>query len=312
MNQHKGEQDSTNRVYMTMNILITGSSGLVGTHLMGVLAASGHKVQRMLRGEAGEQSFFWDPTRGTIHFDEAIKIDAVIHLAGESIANGRWSDERKKRILESRESSTLLLSESLATLKHRPAVLISGSAIGYYGDTDTRIVDEDNAQGTGFLAEVSERWEKATKPASDAGIRTVHIRTGVVLSPNGGMLQKLLLPFKMGLGGIVGSGQQYLSWVSINDIASMIQFLLENESMSGAVNLVSKQPVTNYTFTKTLGSVLNRPTVFPLPSWVARLVFGEMADALLLSSTRVLPKRLSEAGYNFIDVDLDKTLQSLL
>lgn len=297
---------------MTMNILITGSSGLVGTHLMSVLAASGYKIQRMLRNEADDQSFFWDPGKGVIHFDESIRIDAVINLAGESIADGRWSEERKKRILESRESSTLLLSESLAKLKHKPAVLISGSAIGYYGDTGTRIVDEDSYQGTGYLAEVSERWEKATKPASDAGIRTVHIRTGVVLSPNGGMLQKMLLPFKMGLGGIVGSGQQYLSWVSINDIASMIQFLLENESISGAVNLVSKQPVTNYTFTKTLGSVLNRPTLIPLPACVARLVFGEMADALLLSSTRVLPKRLAEAGYNFIDVDLNRTLKSLL
>ena len=297
---------------MTMNILITGSSGLVGTHLMSVLAASGYKIQRMLRNEADDQSFFWDPGKGVIHFDESIRIDAVINLAGESIADGRWSEERKKRILESRESSTLLLSESLAKLEHKPAVLISGSAIGYYGDTGTRIVDEDSYQGTGYLAEVSERWEKATKPASDAGIRTVHIRTGVVLSPNGGMLHKMLLPFKMGLGGIVGSGQQYLSWVSINDIASMIQFLLENESISGAVNLVSKQPVTNYTFTKTLGSVLNRPTLIPLPACVARLVFGEMADALLLSSTRVLPKRLAEAGYNFIDVDLNRTLKSLL
>lgn len=297
---------------MTMNILITGSSGLVGTHLMSVLAASGYKIHRMLRNEADDQSFFWDPGKGVIHFDESITIDAVINLAGESIADGRWSEERKKRILESRESSTLLLSESLAKLEHKPAVLISGSAIGYYGDTGTRIVDEDSYQGTGYLAEVSERWEKATKPASDAGIRTVHIRTGVVLSPNGGMLQKMLLPFKMGLGGIVGSGQQYLSWVSINDIASMIQFLLENESISGAVNLVSKQPVTNYTFTKTLGSVLNRPTLIPLPACVARLVFGEMADALLLSSTRVLPKRLAEAGYNFIDVDLNRTLKSLL
>lgn len=295
-----------------MDILITGSSGLVGTHLMGVLTASGHQVHRMLRVKPGEHPFSWDPTNGTIHFDETIKLDAIIHLAGESIADGRWSDKKKKRIIEGRESSTRLLSESLAKLKHRPAVLISGSAVGFYGDTDTRIVDEESPQGTGYLAEVSERWEKATQAASDAGIRTVHIRTGVVLSANGGMLQKLLLPFRMGLGGIIGNGQQYLSWVSINDMASMIQFLLEHESISGAVNLVSKQPVTNHTFTKTLGSALNRPTVFPLPAFVARIAFGEMADALLLSSSRVLPKRLSEAGYEFIDVDLGRTLKSLL
>ena len=295
-----------------MNILITGSSGLVGTHLTDFLLAKGHHIYRMLRSASDDQPFYWLPAKGVIKYDDSITIDAVINLAGESIADGRWSEERKKRILESRVSGTRLLAETLAKLQNKPKVFISGSAIGFYGETGSRIADEDSMQGAGYLAEIAELWEKAAKPAEDAGIRTVNIRTGVVLSPNGGMLQKLLLPFKMGLGGIVGNGQQYISWVSINDMAGMIQFLLETDSISGAVNLVSTQPVTNYTFTKTLGSVLNRPTIFPLPARVARLVFGEMADALLLSSARVQPKRLLEAGYDFIDTDLEMTLRSLL
>ena len=295
-----------------MNILITGSSGLVGTHLTAALEADGHNVFRMLRKASDDHSFYWNPAAGVISYDVSIHIDAVINLAGESIADGRWSEERKRRILESRVSGTRLLAETLAKLKQKPKVFISGSAIGFYGETGDRGVDEESSQGTGYLSEVAEQWEQAAKPAAVAGIRTVNIRTGVVLSPNGGMLQKLLLPFKMGMGGIVGSGQQYISWVSINDMAGMIQFLLENDTISGAVNLVSKQPVTNYTFTKTLGSVLNRPTIFPLPACVARVVFGEMADALLLSSTRVLPKLLTEAGDDFIDTDLEKTIRSLL
>ena len=295
-----------------MNILITGSSGLVGTHLGKVMEAEGHNIIRMLRSAPDGQPFCWLPDKGVINYDDSVDIDAVINLAGESIADGRWSEERKRRILDSRVSGTRLLAETLAKQKSKPKVFISGSAIGFYGETGASIVDEDSKQGTGYLAEVAELWEHAAKPAADAGIRTVNIRTGVVLSPDGGMLQKLLLPFKMGLGGIVGNGQQYISWVSINDMAGMIQFLLENDTISGAINLVSKQPVTNYTFTKTLGSVLKRPTIFPLPGCVARVVFGEMADALLLSSIRVQPKRLIEEGYNFIDTDLEKTLRSLL
>lgn len=295
-----------------MNILIAGSSGLVGTYLGKVMEAKGHNIFRMLRSVHDGQPFYWLPDKGVINYDDSVDIDAVINLAGESIADGRWSEERKRRILDSRVSGTRLLAETLAKLKSKPKVFISGSAIGFYGETGASIVDEDSKQGAGYLAEVAELWEQAAKPAADAGIRTVNIRTGVVLSPDGGMLQKLLLPFKMGLGGIVGNGQQYISWVSINDMTGMIQFLLENDTISGAINLVSKQPVTNYTFTKTLGSVLNRPTIFPLPACVARVVFGEMADALLLSSIRVQPKRLIEEGYDFIDTDLEKTLRSLL
>jgi len=266
----------------------------------------------MLRSHPDDQAFYWDPSAGIIKLDDSIDIGAVINLAGPSIADGRWSEKRKKLILESREAGTRLLSETIAQMENKPKVFISGSAIGFYGDTGDQLVDEDSGPGTGFLTEVAQRWEKATYPASEAGIRTVHIRTGVVLSPEGGMLDKLLLPFKMGLGGIIGSGQQYLSWVSLNEIVRMIHFILENESLSGPVNLVSKEPVTNHTFTKTLGSVLKRPTLIPLPAYAVKLAFGEMGDELLLSGARVLPKRLSEAGYKFKDVDLKETLASFL
>ncbi len=295
-----------------MNILITGSSGLIGTHLMDVLTSNDHKVLRMLRSHPDEQAFYWDPSAGIIKMDDSIDIDAVINLAGPSISDGRWSEKRKKLILDSRVDGTRLLSDTLAAMHNKPKVFISGSAIGYYGDTGDQVVDEDSEPGSGFLAEVAWQWEEATRTASEAGIRTVNIRTGVVLSPEGGMLAKLLLPFKMGLGGIIGSGQQYLSWVSLNEVVNMIHFILENESIAGPVNLVSKQPVTNHTFTKTLGSVLKRPTFIPLPAYVVKLAFGEMGEELLLSGARVLPNRLIEGGYNFKDVDLKSTLASLL
>jgi len=295
-----------------MNILITGSSGLIGTALKDSLSSNGHEVFRMLRSQPNAEPFYWQPFENTINFDDSIYIEAVIHLAGANIADGRWNDKKKKNILESREIGTSLLSNALSKLQNKPKVLISGSAIGFYGNTEFQTVDESNNPGSDFLSDVCQRWEEATRPASGAGIRTVHIRMGVVLSSLGGVLQKMIVPFKMGLGGIIGNGQHYMSWVSINDITSMIQYIINNESIAGAVNLVSRKPITNYTFTKTLGSVLNRPTFFPLPAFVVRMIFGEMADGLLLSSKRVLPKKLEEAGYKFIDEDLEKTLRSLL
>ncbi len=292
-----------------MNILITGSSGLIGTALKDSLSSNGHKVFPMLRNKLNNGPFYWHPPENKINIDDSIYIDAVIHLAGASIGDGRWTKKKKKNILDSREIGTRLLANALAKLKNKPQVLISGSAIGFYGNTGDKTVDESSNPGSDFLSDVCQRWEKATEPASKAGIRTVHIRMGIVLSSRGGTLQKMLLPFKMGLGGIIGNGQQYMSWVSIDDITGMIQYIIENESITGAVNLVSKKPITNYTFTKTLGSVLNRPTFFPLPAFAARMIFGEMADALLLSSKRVLPKKLEEAGYKFVDEDLEKTLR---
>lgn len=295
-----------------MNILITGSSGLIGSALRESLIFNGHNVFCMHRGKSKDAAFSWLPSENIIKIDESINLDAVIHLAGAGIADGRWNKERKQIILESREVGTRLLSESLAKLKNKPKVLVSCSAIGYYGNSGEQIVDENSHPGSGFLADVCLKWEDATKPASNSGIRTVNIRIGIVLSSLGGALQKMLFPFKMGFGGIIGDGQQYMSWISINDITKSIQFIIEDNSIAGPVNLVSKNPSTNHTFTKTLGAVLNRPTLFPLPAVVARLVFGEMADALLLSSSRVIPKKLEEAGYKFIDEDLEATLKSLL
>jgi len=295
-----------------MNVLITGSSGLIGTQLTIFLTENGHHVYRMQRNGQSDQPFSWDPAAGNISMDDAIQLDAVINLSGASIADGRWTEKRKKLILESRINSTRLLAETLADMKNRPKVFISGSAIGFYGDSGEQAVDEDSKPGVNFLATVAQRWEEAAQAASAAGIRTVNMRTGVVLSPEAGMLDKLLLPFKLGLGGIVGNGKQYLRWVSIHEIVNMIQFLLKNESLSGPVNLVAREPVTNHTFTKTLGAVLNRPTLVPLPAYAVKLAFGEMGEELLLSGARVMPKRLTEAGYEFVDISLEAALRSLL
>jgi uncharacterized protein (TIGR01777 family) len=295
-----------------MNILITGSSGLIGTALKKSLAAAGHSVFPLVRKNLPGEPFYWSPAEKIIHLDDSIKIDAVINLAGVNIADKRWNQQRKMQILNSRENATQLLSNALAHLTDKPKVFISASAIGFYGDTGEKSVDENSPAGSGFLAEVAIRWEQATLPAEQAGIRTVHIRTGVVLSTHGGILKQMMLPFSLGLGGIVGNGKQYLSCVSINELTDMMQFILDNESISGAVNLVSRKPVRNIEFTRALGKALHRPTIFPLPAAIARIMFGEMADALLLSSTRVYPARLEQAGYPFLDDDLEKTLKSLL
>lgn len=294
-----------------MNILITGSSGLIGTALIDSLSASGHTVFRMVRNRQNDEPFYWQPNEGIINFDKSIDIETVIHLAGANISDGRWNEKRKQTIVKSREIGTKLLATTIAQLKNKPQLFISGSAIGYYGNTGTQIVDESNNAGTDFLAGVAQKWEAATKPAEEAGIRTVHIRTGVVLSADGGALKKMLLPFKMGVGGKIGTGRQYMSCVSINEVTNMIRFIIENESVMGPVNLVSPTPVTNFAFTKILGKVLNRPTIFPIPALAIRVLLGELADVVLLSSTRAIPKKLTDAGYQFIDEDLEKTLRQI-
>jgi uncharacterized protein (TIGR01777 family) len=295
-----------------MNILITGATGLIGTALSSALEANGHTVYPLVREENSTAPFHWLPSNNKIQLDDSITLDAVIHLAGANIADKRWDEQRKNDILNSREIPTKLLADTLAQMSNKPAVFISGSAIGFYGETGDNTVDENSPQGTGFLSEVAGRWEQATQSAEKAGIRTVHIRTGVVLSTHGGMLKQMMLPFKLGLGGIIGDGKQYLSYVAIDEVTTMIEFLLENSAINGAINLVSRKPVTNAEFTRALGKALHRPTLFPLPSFIARLMFGEMADALLLSSARVLPTRLVESGYKFKDNDLVTTLHSLM
>lgn len=294
-----------------MNILISGASGMIGTALGSELRDAGHTVYPLSRNDSSEP-FYWCPDKGIILFDDSIRLDAVINLAGENIADGRWSKKRKKTIFDSRIDSTRLLSEKIASLTNRPGVLISGSAIGFYGSRGDETMDETSSHGTGFLAEIGTAWEQATKAAEEAGIRTVHIRTGIVLSPSGGVLKKMLTPFRFGLGGIIGDGRQYMSWISIDDEVSAINFLLNNSELSGPFNLVAPQPVSNMEFTRKLGKVLKRPTPFPMPAAIVRLIFGEMGDELLLSSTRVTPQRLQQAGYEFKHTDFEQALRALL
>jgi len=281
-----------------MKILISGSSGLIGKALSAEMKAAGHEIVALPRT-----------------FDNPIDftgVDAVVHLAGESIASGRWTSEKKRRIRESRIRGTKQLSEQLASSKSKPSVFISASAIGYYGDRDDEILDESSALGVGFLPEVCKEWEEATRSAESAGIRTVHIRTGIVLSRNGGALKEMLPAFKFGGGGRMGSGTQYMSWISLEDEVSIIRYLIDNPTISGSVNLVSPNPVTNMEFAKTLGMIIKRPTILPMPAFAARLLFGEMADALLLSSARVYPDKLISSGYEFSHPTLESALRSVL
>lgn len=295
-----------------MNILITGSTGLIGSALSEHLKKQGHDIYPLYRNPASKKTHYWLPEENRIHLDDDIKLDVVIHLAGENIADSRWSQKKKDAILDSRVKGTRLLAKTIAGLKNKPALFISGSAIGYYGDTGDNIVDENSSRGTGFLSDIAVGWEAATQAVEDENIRTIHMRTGIVLSTKGGVLQKMLLPFKMGLGGIVGNGKQYMSWISIDDLIHIINRMINDDQLSGPYNMVAPQPVTNHTFTKALGRALHRPTVLPLPAFMVRLLFGEMGDALLLSSSRVTSTRLKSIGYTFIDNTLEHALTRLL
>jgi uncharacterized protein (TIGR01777 family) len=254
----------------------------------------------------------WDPAARSIATPGLEGLDAVVHLAGESIASGRWTAEKKARIRNSRVQGTQVLCEAFGQLARPPQVLVSASAIGYYGDRGTTVLREESRPGSDFLAEVCRAWEAATAPAVQRGIRVVLLRFGVVLSANGGALAKMLLPFKLGLGGVIGSGQQYMSWIALDDVIGAIQHALSTESLHGPANAVAPHPVTNREFTKTLGRVLRRPTLVPLPAFAARLAFGEMADALLLASQRVEPGRLLQSGYVFRYPELENALRHLL
>ncbi len=295
-----------------MKILLTGSSGLIGSALTASLSANGHNVKRLLRSRHTGGEAYWNPEEGTIDLSNCKGIDVVIHLAGDSIAEGRWSKAKKARILDSRIKGTQLIATALARLEERPHTLISGSAIGFYGNRGADIVDEGSPAGEGFLAGVCQQWEDATAPAAEAGIRVVNVRFGMVLSSSGGALKKMLLPFKLGLGGVVGDGKQYMSWVGIDDVAGMVQHIINTPSLRGPVNLVSPSPVSNRQFVRTLGQVLHRPSILPMPAFMARIMFGEMADELLLASTRVMPRLLMNTGYNFINSDLREALESFL
>ncbi len=275
------------------------------------MTTGGHTVVPLVRSSS-DQGIHWNPVKGEIDTEKLEGFDAVVHLAGENIADGRWNDAKKKRILDSRVKGTRLLTEALAKLKQKPKVLVCASAIGYYGDRGDEVLGDGAAPGEGFLSDVCVEWEKAADPAREAGIRTVHLRIGVVLAANGGALDKMLLPFKLGVGGVLGSGDQYMSWVTADDVVGMIHFAIENEKLEGGVNAVAPNPVTNREYTKTLGKVLSRPTIFPVPAFGARLALGEMADALLLSSTRVVPTTLEKEGYTFRFAQLENALRHLL
>ena len=298
-------------------VLVTGASGLIGTQLVAALEADGKRVLRAVRRPAkNDQEVSWDPPAGTIERDKLTGVEAVVHLAGAGIAAKRWSESYKQLLIDSRVDGTKLIAETIASLEDKPRVFACASAIGYYGDRGNTELDESATSGDGFLPEVCMQWERACQAARDAGIRTVNMRIGVVLSADGGALKEMLTPFKLGGGGILGSGRQYFSWIALDDIVRAMQFILDDSanggSLDGPVNLVSPNPVTNREFTKTLGRVLSRPTVLPMPAFAARLLFGEMADALLLASTRVVPSRLADAGFSYQYAELDPALRHIL
>lgn len=297
-----------------MKILVTGSTGLIGSALIKALQSDGHQITRLIRTPTSSQepTVTWDPEAGTIDSTGLEGLDAVVHLAGESIAQGRWSTARKKRIANSRVQGTTLLAKALAKLKQPPKTLISASAIGYYGDRGDMILREDSAPGTGFLAETSVSWERAAEPAAQAGIRVAHPRTGVVLSTAGGALKEILTPFRLGVGGVMGSGKQYWSWVAFDDVIGALQHALQNDEVKGPFNVVAPQPVTNREFVKTLGRVLSRPTIFPAPQFALRMLLGEMADPLLFASARIEPSKLTATGYRFRYPNLEEALRALL
>lgn len=296
-----------------MIVAITGSTGLVGNALIPALKADGHTIRRVVRRASGkdEREILWDPKAGTIDAAGFDGVDAVVHLAGESVAT-RWTSKVKKEIRDSRVLGTTLLCQTLASLTVKPAVLVSASATGYYGDRGDEQLDESSPPGQGFLASVCQEWEAATAPARDANIRVVNLRIGVVLSPKGGALAKMLMPFKLGGGGVLGNGRQYFSWITLDDLVRAIQFTLAAAAMCGPVNAVAPHPVTNREFTKALGRVLGRPTVLPMPAFVIRLLLGEMANEMLLGSACVLPRALSGAQFEFAQPQLESALRHLL
>lgn len=296
-----------------MNILVSGSSGLIGGRLLPLLRASGHHVTRLVRREPrSAEERRWNPAAGQLDESALNGIDAVINLAGDNIGRGRWTASKKQRILDSRVQSTRLLSEAMAAVNSRPQTLVSASAVGIYGHRGDEELTEQSEPGQGFLADVCRAWEGATEPAAKAGVRVVNPRFGVVLATDDGALKKMLLPFKMGVGGVMGSGKQYWSWLTVDEAARILLFALKHQELSGPVNAVSPHPVTNAEFTAALAKALHRPAFFPMPAFAARLALGEMADHLILSSACVLPRKLESSGYNFLNPEILAALRDLL
>jgi uncharacterized protein (TIGR01777 family) len=296
-----------------MITLVTGSTGLIGSAVVEALREAGHEVYRLIRPprQAGADEILWDPMEGVIDKSKLRGCDAVIHLAGESIA-GRWTAAKRKRIYDSRVKSSRLLCEYIAEMDNRPRVFISSSGVGYYGDQGERLLTEESLKGEGFLCTVACDWEAACRRADEFGVRTVQMRLGVVLSKNGGALPKMLPAFKLNLGGPLGGGKQYMPWVSLDDVVSVIMFVVENSTIAGPVNVVSPQTVTNAEFSQTLARTLRRRCFFGVPKFVLKLMFGDMGRELLLFSTRAVPQKLLDAGFEFKHADLAETLQVIL
>ncbi len=298
---------------MLVDVCLTGSHGLIGGALIPRLRADGHRVLRLVRGAPeGTDDVRWDPEAGTIDAAGLVGVDAFVHLAGAGIGDKKWTPERKQLVLESRTRGTGLLATTLAALDRKPSVLVSASAIGYYGNRGDEILTEDAAPGNDFGAQVCVAWEDATAPAADAGIRVARMRTGLVLAKQGGVLQRMLLPFKLGIGGRLGSGKQYMSWIALDDDISAILHLINTASLSGPVNLTAPNPVPNYEFTASLGRAVHRPTILPTPMFGLKVVYGgELVDTLL-GSQRVSSAKLQQSGFEFAHPALDGALDTTL
>jgi uncharacterized protein len=292
-------------------IAISGASGFIGSALSTALKKAGARVRTLVRpGNHGLDGIGWDPDQGTIDGDALEGVDAIIHLAGDGVAEGRWTAAKKARIRDSRVRGTDLIARAIARLTLKPSVFMSASAVGYYGDRGGEALDEASSPGADFLAEVCQAWEAAAEPARAAGVRVVHPRFGIVLSPEGGALKKMVLPFKLGVGGRLGEGTQYMSWIALEDTVRAVLHALEH--LQGPVNVTAPEPATNAEFTKALGAALHRPTFMPLPGPLARLALGEMADVALLSGARVLPRELLTSGFQFEHPSLRAYLERAL
>ena len=301
-----------------MKILVTGSSGLVGTALVSALARAGHTVCRLVRpqsagGEGAKEGFAvaWNPATGELG-GAGVGADAVVNLAGASIADGRWTTQRKALLRSSRIDTTRALVGALAKMNARPSVLASASAIGYYGNRGDEVLTEESKPGDDFLARLTLEWEAEAVKAEALGMRVARLRFGIVLAKHGGALTQMMRPFKFGVGGRIGSGQQWMSWVALQDVVSVIRFALENRAVSGPVNVVAPQPVRNADFARALGRAMHRPAIVPTPAFALEFALGEMAEALLLASQRVAPARLEQLGYRFAQRDLSSALTSIL
>ncbi len=297
-----------------MTFLISGAGGVIGSVLIPFLTTGGHRVIRLVRDKSllGSDTAYWNPKSGVMELNGLPPVDAVIHLAGENIGKGAWTDEKKKEIIESRTRGTALIADAVSKLDPPPKTMLTASAIGYYGNRDECILTEDDECGCDFISDVCDRWEQAADSAADKGIRVVHMRIGVALTPRGGALEKLILPFQLGLGGKIGTGGQYMSWVGVDDVAGAVYHILMRDDIHGPVNIVSPNPVTNEEFTRTLSRVLKRPAPFTVPESAINALYGEMGKEVPLSSTRVSPVKLTDTGYRFRHPDLEDALRHLL